>query len=113
MKRRIHTTIATLVAALCIIGAVAPTASAAKPRPESPTHARICAQLQDLFEHEKAEFEAAKKAGNEELADYYADAAIETFGIADRNDCRWTRTRVAPAESDFGPTVVPVVLGVR
>jgi hypothetical protein len=113
MKRRIHTMIATLLAVLCVSAAVAPMASAAKAKPQNPTIARICAELQDLFEHEKAQMIAAQKAGNEELANSYADDALETWAIADRADCRWTRTRVAPTESDFGPTVVPVVLDVR
>jgi hypothetical protein len=113
MKRRIHTTIATLLAVVCVSAVVAPMASAAPPKPQGPSKAQMCATLKLMYEYARDEALAAAKSGDKGRFDTMSDAAFAYYANADSLGCRWARALVVVPQSDFGPTVDPVVLDVR
>jgi hypothetical protein len=109
MKRKFHTTIATLLTALCIVGIAAPMASAAPIHPTGPGTAQLCADLKLMYD---LNLDLAAAAKTKKKFNYWTARAVEVLKDARASGCSWSGRAPIVQQSDVGD-INPVVLDVR
>ncbi|HEY7730926.1 MAG TPA: hypothetical protein VH950_08500 [Gaiellaceae bacterium] len=116
MKRRIYTTIATLVAIVAVCALVVPTASAEKKRPASSqqTKAQKCEMLK--LAHDLAYESAQEARANDDWDGYRTmmDYATANAEAALNLRCSWAiGSRVSQVQTSSGPIIDEPTLNVR
>jgi hypothetical protein len=110
MKRRIHTTIATLVAIVAISALVVPTASAERTKPgnSGQTKAEQCANLKLMADLAYESAREALLAGDMEHYWLMKDASRAYTRSARNLGCSWAKQvyLVSPVQTSSGPTLI-------
>jgi hypothetical protein len=107
MKRRIHATIATLVAIVAIGALVVPTASAAKSKPASSgqTKAEQCANLKLMSDLAYESAREALLAGDMEHYWLMKDASRAYENNARNLGCSWAKQAQTVSQTTSGPVL--------